>query len=44
MTFLRCDGGRPALPSLRNLQEDASRLYAVYRMVLRLGGRYAAPL
>ena len=28
----------------KSLQEDASGLYAVYRMVLHLGGRYAAPL
>jgi hypothetical protein len=46
MTVSRCECGRRAqfAEFVKSLQEDASRLYAVYWMVLHLGGRYAAAL
>src|SRR5260221_13014017 len=46
MTALRYGGGGRARfeEFVKSLQEDASKVYAVYRMVLCLGGRYAAPL
>jgi|GraSoi2013_115cm_1033766.scaffolds.fasta_scaffold978124_1 hypothetical protein len=46
MTVLRYEGGRRArfAEFVKSLQEDANVLYAVYRMVLHLGGSYAAPL
>jgi hypothetical protein len=46
MTALRLEAGRRTrfAEFVKSLQEDASGLYAVYRMVPHLRGHYAAPL
>jgi hypothetical protein len=46
MTVLCREGSRDArfAEFVKTLQEDASGLHAVYRMVLHQGGRYAASL